>query len=114
EGGSCTFSAHLTPLPNPPPQGGREQAEFAAPTDSTSPGHVLTVTGEEETQPFRYPLLRRRASRRFCALSAAFCGSHFSSTTSITMSRRMPEPSTSRSEDFAVMSDQSTISVGLP
>src|SRR5205807_6691928 len=30
-----SLSRRITPLPNPPPQGGREQTEFAARADST-------------------------------------------------------------------------------
>src|SRR6266849_3340303 len=46
-GGGDSWRTHFmqtttTPLPSPPPQGGREQAEFVARADSNSSEHALT------------------------------------------------------------------------
>src|SRR5262245_46786408 len=60
------LSRRITPLPNPPPQGGREQTEFAARADSISHERALATA-----RPSRAPLYEtnsRRQARRVKAL----------------------------------------------
>src|SRR5262249_27784851 len=44
EVGGCISCNNNDPLPSPPPQGGREQAEFVARSNSNSLEHALTST----------------------------------------------------------------------
>ena len=48
-----------TPLPNPPPQGGREQTESAAPPEYTSPEH------SQNAFRFHNPVLPSEVSRHY-------------------------------------------------
>src|SRR5438128_5628103 len=50
--GAPPFAMRTTPLPNPPPQGGREQTEFAALADSISHERALSVVFQLRAIPF--------------------------------------------------------------
>src|SRR5215472_1758517 len=56
-----SFSRRITPLPNPPPQGGREQTEFAAQAESMRREHALSPPAEID---FRHARIARGLARQ--------------------------------------------------